>query len=552
MSAGKIKLTLEERERLEIEAHEAAKQINDYMSDVKTASDCARKVEVHEEEDLLFPRMRAMVAPLGPMTPNHLETLQPVKIEYSVGGEKHEEEFDAVMIACQPVQLEGAMKFTALEKASFDLLRNSWFFTTLVRANKPATEKEQRLSEWGNWDEALSGNIQGRREEFNARNPGPYIPDDVAKTYYTVYQQKENPAPPKTVEELQAELEKIRDETLKDKNNNFFLDQPEYVGTPWMSTYFPHFDSAHIEHVWKMYNLQGFNSTFYIASAMCFESVLHVYEYGRLLAAKFRDAFSPDKKIAIIGAGPAGLLWSSMYLSDYKNITILEKSDRYGGKTRTEHHKLSDGTDVVCELGTCYLSAAYQHMVEDFKKAGFFKDSEEIGLGKYNLIRGHKEWRKVIIDGQAEKFNAFEKPIRSFESMYRYKALHIEIMGHVRPIPPNWDKIPQKYKDDMRLTFKEFLIKHNFSLLINSLLYAYQHQGYGKLAEIPALYGLIWVTPEVFHGILGNAILGRPSIVFCLKEGWLPIWDKAVESTKGRVKMILNAEVTKITRPGVD
>eukprot|EP00186_Timspurckia_oligopyrenoides_P003068 CAMPEP_0182441800 /NCGR_PEP_ID=MMETSP1172-20130603/796_1 /TAXON_ID=708627 /ORGANISM="Timspurckia oligopyrenoides, Strain CCMP3278" /LENGTH=531 /DNA_ID=CAMNT_0024636339 /DNA_START=230 /DNA_END=1825 /DNA_ORIENTATION=- len=514
----------------------AQNAINEYLSRVEEA------------------RGSAKAASLQVTPPSAKKTVEPVKIEYETPDDGLlEEEFDVVLIACQPEQLEGAMKFTQSEEASFQLLRNSWFFTTLVKAKKPHSQNEEDLSEWGNWDVALTGNIQGRREEYNARNPGSYIPANVEDTYYTVYQQEENPVPPETVQQLQTRLESIRDASINDQNNNFFLRDPEYIGEPWMSTYFPHFGSQDIEHIWSMYNIQGQNNTFYVSSAMCFESVLHVYEYGcRLFDQKFKSMYPKDQKIAIIGAGPAGLLWASMFLKEYGNVTVLEKSERFGGKTRTEHHLLSDGTDVVCELGTCYLSPAYEHMMLDFQAAGFFNRRDEIGLGKYNFFQGHKEWRKVVSNGRANAFNGSLNYVQAVQDLTKYIKLHQTIMGVNRPIPSTWRQI-SAHQADLQLSFKKFLEKHGFKSLITSLLYAYQHQGYGRLDEIPALYGLIWVTPEVFHGIVGNTLVGQPSMVRCLKEGWHPIWEEAVRSCTNakRVRIVYNAHVTKITRPGV-
>uniref|UniRef100_A0A7S1EV51 Amine oxidase domain-containing protein n=1 Tax=Timspurckia oligopyrenoides TaxID=708627 RepID=A0A7S1EV51_9RHOD len=535
-------------EGLRREAAEAHKLILEYMKIVQVANHSAMKPLVVAVEQ------------------EHVEASKPVSIHYTVDGESYEKEFDAVLVACQPAQLDGAMEFTDREKASFDKLEFSWFFTTLVRANKPATPEAQRFSEVMSWSAALTGNIQNCREEFNARNPGPYIPDEVKKTYYTVYQQRKALFAFENVEQVQADLEQIRDATLSDEGNAFFLQDAEYVGSSLMASYFPHFNANDIEHLWNMYNLQGLNNTFYISSAMCFESILHVYEYGRSIFEKVRRTISPDKKIAIIGAGPAGLLWASLFLKEYADVTIFEKSNRYGGNTRTERHRLSDGTEVVCELGACYLSAKYAQMLQDFKEAGLFKGNREVLMGKYprednedadesvfgryNTKSSQLEWRMVVQDGIGQEYKAFTEPILSFESVHRYKELHEKIMGHVRPIPRSWDTIPPEYRADLRLTFVEFLEKHGFSMMINPLLYAYQHQGYGKLTEIPALYGLIWVTPEAFFGILSSGFLRRPFHVFCLKDGWIRIWDNAVQISKDRVAIELNAQVKKIVRRG--
>ena len=72
---------------------------------------------------------------------------------------------------------------------------------------------------------------------------------------------------------------------------------------------------------------------------------------------------NPEQKYVIVGAGPAGIHMASILAKKgCKNITILEKSDRIGGKACTVTDNDIDG--VVHEFGACYLHAAYQPILK--------------------------------------------------------------------------------------------------------------------------------------------------------------------------------------------
>ncbi|CAN0531373.1 unnamed protein product, partial [Scytosiphon promiscuus] len=56
-----------------------------------------------------------------------------------------------------------------------------------------------------------------------------------------------------------------------------------------------------------------------------------------------------------------GLLFASQQLkrAGLEDITIFEKQDKWGGKTRTHYYKapgFPDEAKVAAEMGTCYLS----------------------------------------------------------------------------------------------------------------------------------------------------------------------------------------------------
>ena len=62
--------------------------------------------------------------------------------------------------------------------------------------------------------------------------------------------------------------------------------------------------------------------------------------------------WNKKSRIIIVGAGPAGINMASMLINNgYKNVSILEKDERYGGKTYT----IVDDNGIPHEMGTCYM-----------------------------------------------------------------------------------------------------------------------------------------------------------------------------------------------------
>ncbi|CAD7700836.1 unnamed protein product, partial [Ostreobium quekettii] len=78
--------------------------------------------------------------------------------------------------------------------------------------------------------------------------------------------------------------------------------------------------------------------------------------------------------------------------------------------------------------------------------------------------------------------------------------------------------------------------------------YMYEVQGYGDLEEIPAYYGMVWMTTEVIDGVLTSKLpkTRQPDAVFAFSEGWLTLWNKMVE--KDRLHIVKNVAISRITR----
>ena len=89
-----------------------------------------------------------------------------------------------------------------------------------------------------------------------------------------------------------------------------------------------------------------------ISLVLCFFSYLN----GETLKTKILGPTSYDDRIGIVGAGCAGIHMALLLKEKgFKNIEILEKNDRVGGKSWTYFHR-----NVPHELGTFYMAPDHQ------------------------------------------------------------------------------------------------------------------------------------------------------------------------------------------------
>lgn len=327
----------------------------------------------------------------------------PAAITYSLaGGASKTEEFDFVVVACDPRGLNISDR-TSFEKKVNDSLHSHTFHTSLFSATRPkepgAKPSDARYAV--RFDpgtlEATDGGLYGFRDEVKARDE-TFAGSSTGTTWAVTYQLEDKPLLTRQRDDVEKKMNVKRDAAIK---SNVWIDwQPENpVATKEITVdYFAHFTQESLREgmPWKVVEEQGKNKTLYIASFTCFESVLHCYLYQNMLM-KRRDVQkrfpkNRDARIAVIGAGPAGLLFASQHLvaKGYRNFKIFESTDRYGGKTVTEYQPIpaTPGKNVPCELGTCYLSPAYFPLYDLFEK---YEVGEVV-----DLDRGEDSFRSII------------------------------------------------------------------------------------------------------------------------------------------------------------
>ena len=258
--------------------------------------------------------------------------------------------------------------------------------------------------------------------------------------------------------------------------------------------------------------------------------------------------------IVIIGAGVSGLLFAhELHKLQYTNVLLLEKSNRYGGKTVSL--TVPDGGPsrplgrTICELGTCYMSPAYDDMVQAL--AAF-----TVGNVRFDCAPGAE---RGMVDGtQVLSFEDYAFKLakdwlsahgRRSDDYHVYKALaaaavlyagfRYEIFGSLDGSMPKTQPTGNPF-GIFTTSFEKFLDDYDMGVLKGFMLYAYEVQGYGALAQIRAYYGLLWITPDIAYPI------GPTKGVTAWKKGWENVWEQMVSRLDLNVQ--LEVSVLRIVR----
>lgn len=505
------------------------------------------------------------------VTPSSSLPLKSIGLKYTIKDKSEsiiKKDCELLIIACEPRKLYGICDYTPKERAIFDKLRNFTFHTSLLKVEVKSTSaqtNEYAVMFAPKVLEEMNGSVYAFRNE-SAKQFGHKVAKGMTHNLVTVYQlvgETPNPIP-------ESEFDKILKEQLN--NSDWWPFSGNYEVLHRVTTpYFDHFSNEDLKKglPWELLSLQGQNKTLYVHGFTCFESVLHCWDYAKLMLEVDSVEKALPKNlnapIVILGAGVSGLLFAvRLKRLGYTNIEILESTDRYSGKTHTfiEDGPYPSGSNekTVCELGTCYLSPAYYHMIEELKE--FLEGNQQI-----DFANNEDNFRGIVTKGvfpnmsvpplipypqyiilkainllglpQDTKAESVQRII-AFD-LIKYCILHWEIMGAQKPMPP---KQPTAL---LEKTFYEFLEEKKMLSLVGMMEYIYSVQGYGVMKSIPAYYGLIWISPIVIQSILfDNFSPENVPVVTAWKNGWGDFWKQIVEKEKLRITYL--AETRSIKR----
>lgn len=500
---------------------------------------------------------------INPVAPSSASRLNSVSIEYKINGQGEsiiKKSYELLVIACEPRNLYNICDYTSQELDIFKKLRNFTFRTSLLKVkidSSSAQKNEYAVMFAPSILEKMDGSVYAFRNE-SAKQFGYNVAKGMTHNLVTVYQLVgERPSP------IAGDFfDKILQEQLS--NSDWWPFSGEYeIVRKVITPYFDHFSNEDLKNglPWQLLNLQGKNNTLYVHGFTCFESVLHCWDYAKLMlevdSAEKALPKNLNAPIVILGAGVSGLLFAvRLKRLGYTNIEILESTDRYRGKTHTfiEDGPYPSGSTekTVCELGTCYLSPAYYHMIDELKE--YLEGNEQIDFANDEGSQGSQDnFRGIVTKGAfpnlpvppiipypqyivLKAINLLGLPqdskpellqrIIAFD-LIKYCILHWEIMGAQKPMPP---KPPTAL---LEKTFYQFLEDNKMLSLVGMMEYIYSVQGYGVMTDIPAYYGLIWITPIVIQSILfDNFSPENVPVVTAWKKGWGDLWKQIVEKEK--------------------
>lgn len=523
---------------------------------------------------------------------------QGVKITTNNGDESGPTPYGCLIIACDPQDglKNNVMRKTKQETKIFskENMSSFTFQTTLIKVPK-ADSGEVTVRFFPKMLNITDGSVYGYRSEtrkelvYQVSNGRFSSFDkrfrDVEFEFVTIYQLLDpTKHGAKSKDELRAMLDKQMNDSATKKWFPYNWSDAEIL-TSFHTKYFDHFQLKALKtnpNNWDILDIQGKKNTIYVHASTAFESVLHIYWYIEQLVVSHQSILPRDKdcKIAIIGGGPSGLLMARKLVQmGYTDIKILESKENnsgappeltalYAGKTQTnlfDQTSVSPKDKVPAELGTCYLSPAYDNMIGDFKKTGLLKGQDRVSFdqeeglpvlreividdqfsndGPINTLIQTSAGRKLfdksivprkligeqlpptieasayyklkgfeayyegkVLDNVVDKFEKFDKLVLA-PTIVKYILFHVKNFGTNRPFAPDRKRVN---KDLFRLNIPQFLEKYKFKAMLGTLQYGYSVQGYGSTAPdstMPAFYLLMWITPGVLIVNLEDRVLG--------------------------------------------
>jgi hypothetical protein len=490
-----------------------------------------------------------------------------MEVVYQTGGNSVVVNPELLVVACDPRALKSVMAYSPQERWTFDALRNFTFYTTCLRVY-PRKAQDRVVILAPDIVESQTGLVQGYRNE-TAKQWGLSVANDAETNVVTIYQMVgiDGASDPDTLAARRKEfLEKPpswwpfqpgRYEIVQVDENQDGEIHPAV--NPLLTPYFNQFRSDALGDgaPWLWLDMQGANDTVYVHASTCFESVLHCWSYLNILLDAKPELLpaAKDSSIVVIGAGVSGLLFAQRCIdAGYTNITLLEKTNRFAGKTHSLQVPDQGGTSIA-ELGTCYLSPAYDEMVQALS---------EFTVGNARVPVAHGTERGIVVGTPpnetvmafsdyglmvACQYLGFGWPCSKEKQDLAYAALAVavgiyvdlryKIFGTFNGVMPTSRPVDDPHHV-FSTTFAQYLDDNEMGVLKGYLMYAYQVQGYGDLDKIPAYYGLVWVTPDMAWPF------GKSSGVTAWQKGWEDVWDQMVKKRNMNIK--LNAKVVSIRR----
>ncbi|XP_021351265.1 uncharacterized protein LOC110449016 isoform X2 [Mizuhopecten yessoensis] len=220
----------------------------------------------------------------------------------------------------------------------------------------------------------------------------------------------------------------------------------------------------------------------------------------------------------------------------YTRVKIFEKNDYIGGKSKTLYHRR-----VPHEMGTVYTQPDYTEiykLVKEFDAGDILPmPSPDIWVSKNPPIymTTLENSIRILMKNRPNITTPTEAAGIIQQSIVKYVGLHNTLFGtyegELMPRPC------ENVLSQVNMTFEVFLTTNNIEGLEGIILSALTMQGYGHIDEISALYGMMWVTPQLLLGLVKPIITPEDRVVKILSKGFQSLWEQIARQNNLNVKL---------------
>ncbi|XP_033763200.1 polyenoic fatty acid isomerase-like [Pecten maximus] len=252
---------------------------------------------------------------------------------------------------------------------------------------------------------------------------------------------------------------------------------------------------------------------------------------------KIKGPKSKHDKIAIIGAGPAGIHMAyKLKAAGYTNVTIFEMKSFIGGKSVTRYHRR-----VPHEMGTVYAQPDYTEiyrLVKEFDAGRILPmPSPTVWINKEHPtpLSNLQSNLQILASLRPDITNVTVAAVYIQQAIGKYVGLHSQMFGSYEgELMPRPSSV---VLSQLNMTFLEFLKFHDIEVLKGLIVSAMTAQGYGHIDEISALYGMMWVTPRFLTAVATPPSPEVKSVVKILSKGFQFLWSEIARQFNLNVKL---------------
>lgn len=225
-----------------------------------------------------------------------------------------------------------------------------------------------------------------------------------------------------------------------------------------------------------------------------------------------------DEKICIIGAGVSGLS-AAFYLDrkGYKNITVLEKQSRVGGKCCTINYRGN-----TYEMGAMMIVHHNPHILE------FMEIFDETQIGPVLYRAFFDERGNPVSQVAEEEAKEFQKQFFKLSNIVKqYEYIH----------KPGFQNVPK----ELCKPFTQWCKENRVPLVEKAYAPPFNGFGYGYLDEIAAIYVLKYLDFKILNYFI------EIDHIITLVNGLQTIWEKVASYLED---VRLSREILSIKRDG--